>query len=398
MADSGIEEPGQFPRDGEAPISAHTLPTNHLIWIKFLNKLTQKYREPVGYAFDRQTGREIVFEGKKTHREAYGYNPDQPGDTPIPFWGDHYILAAKEYDAPWAQLKELVNRHLFLKKYAGSLLPGKLRWAKKGHAKFVCSPYHRHLVDSYEAIWAVTEAVRRVSNKGALVPRRWRPSEEQVFSVIRKAHRLSPIVELENPFFRSDEFLQRIITLEGLGLAPHYQPIREKLKSYASEMFEVLVAELMRQHVSHEVFLSYKPAFLKGEVDVYARQTAGKRIRVLVGSCKLRVISADDPITLSETQNLTARVGEAGKHERRSAQLLGIPAESVGVEGAIFTNANKVAEDAAVYARNKRIAIYTVAMPKKWLEDPIRHRLRHDDIKPILDDVTLSDTLLPKQS
>ena len=395
MADTSIEEQGPLPPDGEAPIFAQTLPTGHLIWIRFLNKLTKKYREPVGYALDRRTGREIFFDGKKTHREAYGYNPDQPGDTPIPFWGDHYILAAKEYDAPWAQLKELVNRHLFLNKHAGSLLPGKLRWAKKGQAKFVCLPYHRHLVNSYEAIWAVTEAVRRVSNKGALVPRRWRPSEEQVISIIKKAHRLSPIVELENPFFRSDEFLQKIITLEGLGLAPHYQPIREKLKSYASEMFEVLIAELMRQHVS-PVFLSYKPAFLKGEVDVYARQEAGNRIRVLVGSCKLRVVSADDPVTLSEVQNLTTRIGEAGKHERRLAQQLGVPANSVSVEGAIFTNANKVAEDATIDARSKRIAIYTVTMPKKWLEDPIRHRLKRDDIKPILD-VTLSDALLPKQ-
>src|SRR5207237_1612559 len=135
----------------------------------------------------------IELDAKGAPYEAYGYHPRRPGDTPIPFWGDHYIWTGKPR-TPWFHLKDLMNREIFLKRAGDKLIDGQLHWSGKDRAKLICPTYHRHLTETYEAIWATIEAIRQTANQGGFVPRRWTPKGKDLQAIDRRARNLSPFV------------------------------------------------------------------------------------------------------------------------------------------------------------------------------------------------------------
>jgi len=140
-----------------------TLPDGTSIVVRFVPELSQLYAEPRGRVFltDRKTQ---ILDGDSKLFEAYGYDPRRPGDTPIPFWGDHYIKPVSVGHPPtlWRIVKEKVNREAFLPRVGSRPVDAVLavsRTQKLG--KFLCREYHRHLVKAYEAVWALTDAMRR---------------------------------------------------------------------------------------------------------------------------------------------------------------------------------------------------------------------------------------------
>ena len=106
------------------------LPTGYQVLILFGSSLSRKYREPLGRVFSVHGQEEFAFDAQGPPYEAYGYHPERPGDTPISFWGDHYIWAGKPR-TPWVHIKELVNRNIFVKQNAGKLVPGQLHWTAR---------------------------------------------------------------------------------------------------------------------------------------------------------------------------------------------------------------------------------------------------------------------------
>lgn len=352
------------------------LPTGQPVLIRFDSRLSTPYFEPCGALFTPDASRQIVFSKHAPPYEAYGYYPGHPGDTPIPFWGDHYIKPHRPSGKPptlWAWIKRTVNREIFLKSVEGKVVPGKLYWTRaKEFPKFICPQYHRHLVGAYEAVWSIVEAIRELSNDGKVLPSRWKLGHTDVSRIHERARKLSPHVN--EPIYRSAQFIAQILRLEVLGLAPHYQPIREKLKSVAAEMFEILVAEFVRSHWSYEVYWSYKAPFLRGEVDVYGRSDARNRVSVVVGSCKFRTSTSPRPIGLEEVSNLAHRLGEARKHERIEAQARGMTDANVAIAAALFTNAREVSEEGAELAKEREIAILHVTLPSGWQENPTGRR------------------------
>jgi hypothetical protein len=338
--------------------------------IRFDRGLSRPYCEPLGTLYTLDGQKRLVVSGFSPPYEAYGYSPERPGDTPIPFWGDHYIKPdhhAPKTSRPWAWMKETVNREVFLKRVSGEFVTGKLYLTRvQSFPKLICLRYHRHLVEAYEAIWALIEAMRELATEAKVVPSRWKLADDDITRIYDKARRLSGCVNHE--LYRSPQFLSRVLALEVRGLAPHYQPIRDKVKSFAAEMFEVIVAEFLRSYSTHQVFWSYNPPFLKGEVDLYARSESMRSVGVLIGSCKLRIANSPRPVGLEDVQNLAIRVGEAGKHERKQAQEQGNT--RVSVEGLLFTNAASVDQEAIQLTNQRGIGVLQVTLPSGWLERP----------------------------
>ncbi len=369
------------------PFIGDDLPTGHPVLIHFDSRLSRLYSEPQGTVFAADNAREIVFTKRSPPYELYGYYPGAPGKTPIPFWGDHYIKPRRPGQKPntlWAWIKREVNREIFLRGVSNHPVPGKLYWTRsKKLPKLICPQYHRHLIAAYEAIWALIEAIRELSENGNVSPGRWKLAAVDINEIYKMARKLSPHVD--HAVYRSPRFLSEILNLEVQGLAPHYQPIHEKLKSFSAEMFEVLVAELIRARLNYEVYWSYHPAFLGGEVDVYARSESRNSLIVLVVSCKFRTTSEPHLITLKEVEKLAVRLGEATKHERVQAQSRGISIPNVTVAGALFSNAREVSGDATALAAARGIAILRVNIPDRWRENPTgRKGIRTKDVSTLI--------------
>jgi len=82
-------------------------------------------------------------------------------------------------------------------------------------------------------------------------------------------------------------------------------------------MFERVVADFVRNNYGYDdVRQALKPPFLNGEVDLYARFDRGKVLRVIVGSCKLRVEQPPLSVRVDEVQILLSRLAEAMKAEK----------------------------------------------------------------------------------
>ena len=117
----------------------------------------------------------------------------------------------------------------------------KTRIAKIG--KFLCREYHRHLVDAYEAAWAVTDSMRRYyPGKPASS---WHITTTDLAEITSLAAEESDVVKTV-PYYWTLRFVQLVRKLEVSGLAPHYQPMRDRMQSFASEMFEIITSEYVK--------------------------------------------------------------------------------------------------------------------------------------------------------
>ncbi len=340
--------------------------------IRFEKALSQQFREPQGTIYTPNAKELIVFSDQSPPFEVYGYDPQNLEATPIPFWGDHYIKPAEPgaNSTLWAWIKERVNTEIFLPSVEGLAIQGKLYWTRKHHLhrrpKLICANYHAHLVEAYEAIWAITAAIRKLRPE-SIRPHLWKPTTEQIHAIHSKAVGYS--ASANRLLYSQREFIEKIIQLEIEGLSPHYQPIRDRYHPFASQLFEVLVAEYIRER-GFEVSWSHDPHFLEGEVDMFVRSVEPHRI--LVCSCKLRMYPHEMPVRRKEVKKLLERLEETSEHETKSA----LADESSGPEiaGALFSNAGKVSEGGEALAQEHGIAIVRVAVSHEWWKKPLARK------------------------
>ncbi len=340
------------------------------VLVSFQPSLSTTYAEPQGYLFD--TPNEQIVDGEKQLFEAYGYDPDLPGNTPTPFWGDHYIKTP----TLWRGIKERVNREVFLPSVASRFVPAvvaQTRTQKIG--KFICLAYHRHLVEAYEAVWALIDAMRRYYRRKRATS--WPIGQADLPDILALAELESGAVR-NTPLYRSQGFIQSMRRLEVSGLAPHYQPVRDRLQSVAAEMFEVITSEHVRSRaVGFTVRRSVWIPFLEAEIDMYAVRDLANETSVVIGSNKLRVTSTN-PILMEEVKQLVARMIRT--KEEQAPHLSGL-AKSLSVTGAFFTNTQSLPSDVGRYAREHKVEVFCVHLPQLWLDHPERKQLNENDVE-----------------
>jgi hypothetical protein len=365
--------------------------------IQFEKALSQQFREPQGTIYTPNAKELIVFSDQNPPFEAYGYDPRRLEATPIPFWGDHYIKPAQR-GAPstlWAWIKERVNTEIFLPSVEGLAVQGQLYWTRKHHQhrrpKLICPNYHAHLVEAYEAIWAITAAIRKWRPE-SIRPHLWKPTSQQMDKIRSSAVGYS--ASAKRPLYGLREFIEKIIQLEVEGLSPHYQPIRNRYHPFASQLFEVLVAEYIRER-GFDVSWSHKPDSLEGEVDLIVRSAMPQRC-TLICSCKLRTYEQSKPVLSEEVENLLKRLQETTQHEKKGLARTSSPLE---IAGAIFSNASEVSEKATALAKQHGIAIVRVAVSHQWWKEPsARKKLKLKHFKVVMSGggPILGDLLQPK--
>jgi hypothetical protein len=337
--------------------------------VRFAPTLSVPYGEPVGRLFSSD-GKQVV-DGESQLFEAYGYDPYRPGDTPIPFWGDHYIKSA----TLWLMIKRNVNRKVFLPAVRHRPVDAVLvttRIQKIG--KFLCREYHRHLVEAYEAVWALTDAMRR--HYLGMPASRWHLTRADLVKIIGLAVSESEAVQ-RITLYQTHRFAELVRRLELSGLSPHYQPMKDRLQSVASEMFEVITSEYVRSRTGFNVRRSVWIPHLDAEVDMYAVQDFGHETLIVIGSNKLRVTSTK-PILMSEIEGLLKRMKETRKREQPNAHGLG---KSLSVSGAFFTNTADLPDEVSHYAAKHGIELFRVRLPRQWLEHPGRKHLHENDLE-----------------
>jgi hypothetical protein len=345
-------------------ISREDFPDESPVLVEFLPGTLSAYGEPKANLFDPTNDQPLTF-SRGSIVEAYGFDPRSPDKTPVPFWGDYYI----RNKTVWYQIKQFVNRDVFLKTSANRRFEAVLyRSRRRRYPKFICEKYHRHLNRSYEVVWALIQSLRtyqKTSKKPVL-----RIDDSDLALIYERAdlHR----EEKDISAYGDLSFLRLLPKLEKSGLAPQHQPVLEELKSLLAGMFERVVADFVRNNYGYDdVRQALKPPFLNGEVDLYARFDRGKVLRVIVGSCKLRIEQPPLSVRVDEVQILLSRLAEAMKVEKEYSEFRGKSFTSV--TGMLFTNADSAQEDALALAKHHDISIAHIRLPRAWVKDPTRH-------------------------
>jgi hypothetical protein len=379
-------------------VDGKSLKPGSQVEVELNHKLTG-YKEPQGRLYLAGTDTPIRFNDDDYLVEAYGYNPAKPSQTPVQFWGDAYIKPDRQTrrpPTPWSKLKELVNREVFLRRWDGRRLPATLHQARTGKKvpKFISPDYHRHLNHSYEIIWAITEAFRDLAHQKGLAPSQLRLTPKAEETIYTAACGITGLLQDDRSgLYRSLEFIGRVRDLELKGFAPHHRLFPKNVESLLSVMFEMIVAQfLLAEHGYTDIRQGFKAPFLvqedddpntqesddpkksgkRREVDVYARDSVGNGVRVIVGSCKARLTPVPNPIVIKEINQLIAEVALAKKHEQAQGEMSG---KQVVVRGVLFTNADRVDKDADSHARKHDISILRVALTGDWAMNPARQRI-----------------------
>jgi hypothetical protein len=353
-------------------ISREDLPDGSPVLVEFLPGILSIYGEPKANLFDPQSNQPLTFP-RGSILEAYGFDPRSPDRTPVPFWGDHYIRKK----TVWYRIKQFVNRDVFLTTSANRRFEAVLYHSRaRKYPKFICEKYHRHLNRSYEVIWALIQSLRAYQKSFKKPISRINDSDlTLVYENADLHHEEKGVLA-----YREIEFLRLLPELEKSGLAPQHQPLLEELKNLLAGMFERVVADFVRNNYGYDdVRQALKPPFLSGEVDLYARFDRGKVLRVIVGSCKLRLEKPPLSVRADEVQNLLTRLAEAMKAEKEYSDSRGKSFTSV--TGMLFTNADSAQEDALILAKQHSVSIAHIKLPRAWDKDPTRHDIDRSMVK-----------------
>jgi hypothetical protein len=114
-------------------------------------------------------------------------------------------------------------------------------------------------------------------------------------------------------------------------------------------------------------------------VDIYGRFDRGKVLRVIIGSCKLRLEAPASKISEEEVQNLVDRFKDASVEE---TEYCARRAKSYrDVVAILFTNAESTEDGALALAKRERVGIAQVKLPRAWVDDPTRHTIERSMVK-----------------
>lgn len=352
------------------------------VQIEFIPALSG-YAEPQGYAFLPGTNTQLRFRGNSRPLEAYGYTPKEPSATPVPFWGDAYIKKDRRTgQAPtlWHQVKRVVNQEVFFRKSIGRRVDAEIKQTRtRGIAKFLCPAYHRHLNQAYEALWALTEAIReRAAEKDVLAARL--PLDDAACAAIgKRAAKLSDIVaEKKNECYRSSRLIHLVRTLEVRGYAPQHRLVPQDVRDLLADMFEMICSDYLRSEAGYpEIQSGFDGEIIRepgqsAEVDVYARNSSGRTIKTLVCSCKVRYAPVPKSISRGEMNRLIQVVNKTKQEESALAAKFKKHAE---VKGVFFSNTELIDPEAKQLALENGIAVLCAELGKAWAQKPARVRL-----------------------